>query len=93
MPRPITPTPISLPIVPPNLRIPVWGLISEESAPPSCLFPDQLLMSVSAMPFTRLRWKMKKMISGGISVSRELAITFEYSSQPQVLPTPRSAGV
>jgi hypothetical protein len=24
-----------------------------------------------------LRWKMKKMISGGISVRRELAITFE----------------
>jgi hypothetical protein len=50
-------------------------------------------MPVSAMPFTRLRWKMKKMISGGISVSKELAFTFEYSSQPKVLPTPRSAGV
>ena len=29
------------------------------------------------MPFTGLRWKMKKMISGGISVRRELVITFE----------------
>jgi hypothetical protein len=50
-------------------------------------------MPVRAIPFTRLRWKMKKMISGGISVSKELAFTFEYSSQPKVLPTPRSAGV
>ena len=34
-------------------------------------------MPVRAIPFTRLRWKMKKTISGGISVSREPAITFE----------------